>query len=65
MQGSGWPRTSEGAGLTGSVPLLAQFLIDPKGVIRAKWKEQDGTMDNVKTPAHTQQILAALAELKK
>ena len=39
------------------------FLINNKsGVVAAKWKEADGSMASVKTPAHTEQILAAIAK---
>jgi len=38
------------------------FLIDPKGTIRGKWKEADGSMASVKTPEHTLQVLATLME---
>ena len=36
------------------------FLVDPKGVVRAKWSERDGGMASVKSPAHTEQVLAAI-----
>jgi peroxiredoxin Q/BCP len=53
-----------------SIPFLGKFsdrqtfLINAKGVIVAKWKENDGSMASVKSPAHTEQILAAIAAQK-
>ena len=58
-----------GADLT--IPLFGKFsdrqtfLIDKAGVIRAKWLERDGSMASVKTPQHTEQVLAAIAALPK
>jgi chemotaxis protein histidine kinase CheA len=54
-----------GADLT--IPLFGKFsdrqtfLIDKAGVIRAKWLERDGSMKSVKTPEHTEQVLADIA----
>lgn len=54
-----------GADLT--IPIFGKFsdrqtfLVDPKGIIRAKWLERDGSMKSVKTAEHTAQVLAALA----
>jgi peroxiredoxin len=39
------------------------FLIDDKGTVVGHWLERDGSMANVKTPAHTDQILAAIDKL--
>ena len=39
------------------------FLIDDKGVVVGHWLERDGSMANVKTPAHTTQILDAIGKL--
>jgi len=39
------------------------FLIDDQGVVVGHWLERDGSMANVKTPAHTTQILEAIAKL--
>ena len=39
------------------------FLIDGKGTVVGHWLERDGSMANVKTPAHTEQILAAIDKL--
>ncbi len=66
---TGTVSASYGADL--SIPLLGKFsdrqtfLIDPKGVVRAKWLEKDGSMASVKTPAHTAQVLEALAAAQK
>ena len=51
------------------IPILGKFsdrqtfLIDDKGVGVGHWLERDGSMANVKTPAHTTQILDAIAAL--
>ena len=66
---SGAVSASYGADLT--IPILGKFsdrqtfLVDPKGVIRAKWLERDGSMASVKTPEHAAQVLAALAAAQK
>ena len=39
------------------------FLIDSSGVVKGHWLERDGSMANVKTPAHTSQILEAIDKL--
>ena len=63
---SGAVSASYGADLT--IPIFGKFsdrqtfLVDPAGVIRAKWLERDGSMASVKTTEHTAQVLAALAE---
>ncbi len=54
-----------------SIPILGKFsdrqtfLIDPKGAVAARWLERDGSMASVKTAAHTEQVLAALADAAK
>ena len=51
------------------IPILGKFsdrqtfLIDDKGVVVGHWLERDGSMANVKTPAHTAQILEAIDKL--
>ena len=51
------------------IPILGKFsdrqtfLIDDKGVVVGHWLERNGSMANVKTPAHTTQILDAIAAL--
>lgn len=39
------------------------FLIDDKGTVVGHWLERDGSMANVKTPAHTEQVIAAIDKL--
>ena len=62
--GDGSVSASYGADL--KIPILGKFsdrqtfLIDDKGTVVAHWLERDGSMANVKTPAHTEQILAAI-----
>ena len=51
------------------IPILGKFsdrqtfLIDDKGTVVGHWLERDGSMANVKTPAHTTQILDAIGKL--
>jgi|Transcript_10579 peroxiredoxin Q/BCP len=51
------------------IPILGKFsdrqtfLINDKGVVVGHWLEKDGSMAKVKTPAHTTQILEAIAAL--
>ena len=58
---------SYGADLT--LPIFGKFsdrqtfLLDSSGVVRGHWLERDGSMASVKTSAHTDQILAKIAEL--
>ena len=62
--GDGSVSASYGADL--KIPILGKFsdrqtfLIDDKGTVVGHWLERDGSMANVKTPAHTEQILAAI-----
>lgn len=39
------------------------FLIDGNGTVVGHWLERDRSMANVKTPAHTEQIIAAIDSL--
>ena len=65
--GDGSVSASYGADL--KIPILGKFsdrqtfLIDASGTIKGHWLERDGSMGNVKTPAHTQQILEAIDKL--
>jgi peroxiredoxin Q/BCP len=51
------------------IPILGKFsdrqtfLIDGAGTVKGHWLERDGSMANVKTPAHTSQILEAIDKL--
>ena len=51
------------------IPILGKFsdrqtfLIDGSGTVKGHWLERDGSMANVKTPAHTSQILEAIDKL--
>ena len=51
------------------IPILGKFsdrqtfLIDGAGTVKGHWLERDGSMANVKTPAHTSQILDAIDKL--
>ena len=51
------------------IPILGKFsdrqtfLIDGTGTVKGHWLERDGSMANVKTPAHTSQILEAIDKL--
>ena len=65
--GDGSVSAAYGADL--KIPILGKFsdrqtfLIDDKGVVVGHWLERDGSMANVKTPAHTTQILDAIGKL--
>ena len=65
--GDGSVSAAYGADL--KIPILGKFsdrqtfLIDDKGVVVGHWLERDGSMANVKTPAHTSQILEAIDKL--
>jgi thioredoxin-dependent peroxiredoxin len=61
---------SEAYGADLRIPILGRFsdrqtfLVDPKGVIRAKWEERTGSMASVKTPEHAQQVIDSLKSLQ-
>ncbi|MDC1215706.1 peroxiredoxin [bacterium] len=65
--GDGSVSAAYGADL--KIPLLGKFsdrqtfLIDGSGTVVGHWLERDGSMANVKTPAHTAQILDAIGTL--
>lgn len=62
-------KVSESYGADLKIPILGKFsdrqtfLIDSSGVVKGHWLERDGSMANVKTPAHTSQILEAIDKL--
>ena len=62
-------KVSEAYGADLKIPILGKFsdrqtfLIDSSGVVKGHWLERDGSMANVKTPAHTSQILEAIDKL--
>ena len=52
-----------------NIPLFGKFsdrqtfLVDSKGVVQGRWLESDGSMADVRSSAHTTQILAKIASL--
>ena len=75
-KGLGFKLLSDGDGAVSAkygadlkIPILGKFsdrqtfLIDDKGTVVGHWLERDGSMANVKTPAHTTQILDAIGKL--
>ena len=62
-------KVSESYGADLKIPILGKFsdrqtfLIDSSGVVKGHWLERDGSMANVKTTAHTSQILEAIDKL--
>ena len=75
-KGLGFKLLSDGDGAVSAaygadlkIPILGKFsdrqtfLIDDKGTVVGHWLERDGSMANVKTPAHTTQIIDAIGKL--